>query len=379
MRHDNPQISAYALGELPEEERIAFETMLREEPGRAVDVEETRAFAQWLERELRGHYPAECRLTDEARTALLNRNLSTHDPRQTELLPACVVRPPHSVWWRRWTVASAAAVLLVGSLAALMNHHWKQPIPGSGSNTELAMVGDHNRGEVRVDVSRLAEETPAADTISNRSNPTFAIATPSDATPHQRHAENTELERGLSLGVDRKAIISDLHDRRSAVLSVTPTPSEAAAHFAATEKQMATVDGLESEKARKTETWSDDALVSSKAVPAAKLADTTEQAPSKRLSPSKGPARLQLPWGRFRVPISNNVGSRSVPEPRGDTTARPPAPVAAGLPAAPAAALAAPAVKSAAREASETRKAGMSKKSSGKPTATGSSTEKAPK
>lgn len=71
MNIDDPKLTAYALGELPEQERQAIEAQLRDDPAARAFVEETAAFSQLLSREFHAETPA-TELDTEQRSAVLN-------------------------------------------------------------------------------------------------------------------------------------------------------------------------------------------------------------------------------------------------------------------------------------------------------------------
>jgi secreted protein with Ig-like and vWFA domain len=132
MNLDDPRITAYALGELDSaEEREAVEALLREHPQVATELEETRAIAGYLQKELKGDAGAP--LTKEQRdhviavaqgAAPLNgRELSSGDGGAAASLPTPrkIITGP---WYRRhWVPSAIAASVVVTTGAGLWSAH----------------------------------------------------------------------------------------------------------------------------------------------------------------------------------------------------------------------------------------------------------------
>ena len=104
MNPSNPdsQLTAYALGELPEDERRAVEARIQNQPALQAEVDQIRALAAQLETELAGESaPA---LTDVQRQAILAAPAAGHDRGRLARFP-----------WRKISgfAAVAAVVTLV--------------------------------------------------------------------------------------------------------------------------------------------------------------------------------------------------------------------------------------------------------------------------
>ncbi|MHA3774572.1 YfbK domain-containing protein [Verrucomicrobiota bacterium sgz303538] len=124
MNFDDPKITAYALGELDSaEDRAAVESLLREHPELSAELEETRAVAQFLRRELKAE-DGEVLTAAQRKEVLAAAHLGNSTEAETV---AASPRAENIVtefpWWRRHWVPSAVAatVILSTSIASLWN------------------------------------------------------------------------------------------------------------------------------------------------------------------------------------------------------------------------------------------------------------------
>lgn len=124
MNFDDPKITAYALGELESaEDRAAIEALLREHPELSAELEETRAVAQILRRELKAE-DGEVLTTAQRKEVLAAANLgNSAESEAVSASPCAETIVTEFPWWRRHWVPSAVAatVILTTSIASLWN------------------------------------------------------------------------------------------------------------------------------------------------------------------------------------------------------------------------------------------------------------------
>lgn len=134
---NDPRLTAYALGELDEAERVELDALLRERSDLRDEIEAIRAVAGDLREEL-AHEPApqlsaEQRASIEARAAGQSADLRLAGGGERTIRPAA--------WWWRIGLSGAAAVLALGVLLPLM-------MRGRGGGEEFVRSGGAaGRGE----------------------------------------------------------------------------------------------------------------------------------------------------------------------------------------------------------------------------------------
>lgn len=158
IQSNDPRLTAYALGELDEAERVELDALLRERSDLRDEIEAIRAVAGDLREEL-SHEPApqlsaEQRASIKARAAGQSAGLRLAGGGERTIRPAA--------WWWRIGLSGAAAVLLLGVFVPLM-------MRGGGSDTNLLVHGRDEEGarESRGDGPRDggsagAEQSPSA-------------------------------------------------------------------------------------------------------------------------------------------------------------------------------------------------------------------------
>jgi hypothetical protein len=137
MKIDDPRLTAYALGELPEEERRALEQDLVHSPEARAYVVETQQLARQLEREFQ-------------------TELAQADAPTADILPM----PYGRLFWseRNWPVLAIAAVLvaLVSVVGVLF---WRGESVGSSTGVAGAPAGGHSE-DVIVEFGAVENEVP---------------------------------------------------------------------------------------------------------------------------------------------------------------------------------------------------------------------------
>jgi Ca-activated chloride channel family protein len=105
MKPDDPKFTAYVLNELPLDEHEQALNEIESDETLAAEADELRRFAECLRAELHGE--AAEPLTPEQRAAVLGESLP---------VPINIIAP-HVPWWRHRWIPSAAAAVVVASLA----------------------------------------------------------------------------------------------------------------------------------------------------------------------------------------------------------------------------------------------------------------------
>ncbi len=154
MNHDDPKLTAYALNELPPEERAEIEATLREHPATAAEAAETQQIAGIMRQLFRAELTET--LTPRRREVILQAAQAAQAPKPVALPSNVIV--PHPAWWQRastWQWAAACLVFGFGVYAissALMS---KSPTPGGN------LAG--NKPGFEVPINGLAEKATAND------------------------------------------------------------------------------------------------------------------------------------------------------------------------------------------------------------------------
>jgi hypothetical protein len=117
MNHDDPKLTAYALDELPPEDRAQIEALLREQPSAATEVRETKEMAGLI----RNLFSAELTegLTPRRREAILAEAITCAAAQAAAPVPSNIITPDR-IWWQRtgfWQAAAACAVFGFGVYA----------------------------------------------------------------------------------------------------------------------------------------------------------------------------------------------------------------------------------------------------------------------
>lgn len=171
MNPSNPdsQLTAYALGELPEDERRAVEARIQNQPALQAEVDQIRALAAQLETELAGESaPA---LTDVQRQAILAAPAAGHDRGRLARFP-----------WRK--ISGFAAVAAVVTLV-FGGAFWTATRSLHG--TLLAQIDE--KGEMAVmdyeeqQLDELLEELPPPDELADLVIPITPPDVEMDMTP----------------------------------------------------------------------------------------------------------------------------------------------------------------------------------------------------
>jgi anti-sigma factor RsiW len=183
MKLDNPRLTAFALGELPPDERSEFEQMLRSDRDIAAEIEETREIARILRDGLCAEAGGE--LANHQRDAIFRevellqkeRGLSAGSakPSESEVFAPLVV--PRSTWWNRpgpWQAIAACTVAGFAAYALFVN------------------VGGHRRAAGLNDAGEIIVQVP-----NDLASQLASTAGPQLVSPGKVSAENGTAASGI--------------------------------------------------------------------------------------------------------------------------------------------------------------------------------------
>ncbi len=153
IHSNDPRLTAYALGELDEAERVELDALLRERSDLRDEIEAIRAVAGDLREEL-AHEPAP-QLSAEQRASIKSRAAGEGGGWRLAGEGERTFRP--AAWWWRIGLSGAAAVLALGVLLPLM-------MRGRGGGEEFVRSGGAaGRGEVGPGSANLRENESVED------------------------------------------------------------------------------------------------------------------------------------------------------------------------------------------------------------------------
>ena len=220
---NDPRLTAYALGELPESEREAFEALLADDAGAQQEIESIRQSAAGLAEELASDEPLA--LTDDQRNAIAQEAGKPGRPRLTLLRKLTLV-----------TGAAAACVLVAGLLLPLLSEPREKSrrIRSSGNikqtglafrmesgdrapSVSLPPPGSGPKASPKVDGRDLATRIDEASKSSHRPWRTGATDV----------SEETVLEVSRSVATPKptKALSPRVLDINGAVAALLPPPT----------------------------------------------------------------------------------------------------------------------------------------------------------
>lgn len=192
MNIDDPKLTAFALDELSPAERAEIESLLRENPVVASEIEATRDFAGKLRGQLRAEEAVA--LLPRQRAAALAQMAAAFAPdaeasarsgrKREENAPDRKVIVSPVVWWRQpWLSSAAAAVVIVGLSAMWFSRktapHYTPPAKG-GAQIRVSTATDSapwNVGPDRVaapDFGAHASPEPATSPVTAANAPGLA-------------------------------------------------------------------------------------------------------------------------------------------------------------------------------------------------------------
>lgn len=168
MNHDDQKLTAYALDELPPEDRAQIEALLREQPSAAAEVRETKEMAGLM----RNLFHAELTegLTPRRREAILAEAITCAAAQAEAPTPSNIITSGR-IWWQHtgfWQAAAACAVFGFGVYAITSTLATKSnPGPAIAQNSGMK-VGIGNLGAepapvpAMVPIESVPEENPSA-------------------------------------------------------------------------------------------------------------------------------------------------------------------------------------------------------------------------
>ncbi|MBT3380649.1 MAG: DUF3520 domain-containing protein [Lentisphaerae bacterium] len=220
---NDPRLTAYALGELPESEREAFEALLADDAGAQQEIESIRQSAAGLAEELASDEPLA--LTDDQRNAIAQEAGKPGRPRLTLLRKLTLV-----------TGAAAACVLVAGLLLPLLSEPREKSrrIRSSGNikQTGLALRMESGDRAPSVSLPPPGSGPKASPKVDGRD-----LATRIDEASKSSHrpwrtgatdvSEETVLEVSRSVATPKptKALSPRVLDINGAVAALLPPPT----------------------------------------------------------------------------------------------------------------------------------------------------------